>query len=90
MLPLHGHLADQMAVFLFNQKINFSGRKDASIASKPLEIRLPNPFQNSCVIMLLLLSISHFFLFFSITVAEGVLITWVKVCLTIMEGNYDL
>lgn len=88
MLPLHGHLADQMAVFLFYRKINLSGRKDMSIASKPSEIRLPNPFQNSCVIMLLLLSISHFF--FSIRVAEGELITWVKVCLTIMEGNYDL
>lgn len=88
MLPLHGHLADQMAVFLFYWKINFSGRKDVSIASKPSVIRLLNPLQNSYVIMLLLLSISHFL--FSIRVAEGELITWIKVCLTIMEGNYDI
>lgn len=88
MLPLHGHLAHQMAVFLFYRKINFSGRKDVSIASKPSKMRLPNPFQNSCVIVFLLLSVSHFI--FSIRVAEGELITWIKVCLTITEGNYDI
>ena len=38
MLLPQGHLANQMSVFLFYQKINFSSGKEVNIASTPSEI----------------------------------------------------
>lgn len=88
MLPPQGHLANQMAVFIFCQKINFSGRKEVSIASKPSAVRSLNPYQSSCAIMLLLLyfvpSISYFLLF---RVVEDESMTLIKVCLTITKSK---
>ena len=71
MLLPQGHLANQMSVFLFYQKINFSAGKEVNIASTPSEILLPNPYQSSCVIILLLLHFYQFYVSFSFRVVEG-------------------